>query len=199
MMVNRFSMAGWRLWLAWVTATTLGVFASNLIAAIAFERGFIGVEELVDPTAFIILTGTVTATVQWRVLRQVIPHSARWILVNLAGSVIGAYAWSVISRDWIREPYLFGSLISLSVYGAVISYTQWRILNRFISEALLWIPFSVAGILLSAIVALCVKRLAGGIDPFLSIGDWYVLLMVYGFIQATALVWLLKRNQICRT
>lgn len=177
-----------RFWISWVITTFLGVVISVLILIIFITNDLVKVEVFKIPLSFIILSGTIIATVQWRVLRQRIPKAAWWIPAHLVGSYIGACTWLITLSHWEIIPLNLSTILSLSAYGFVMAIAQWIVLSQSISKAFWWIPFNTFSFPLGLTIT-------SFFDPFTTLFSWNVLLIINGFVQATILVYLLKINR----
>lgn len=185
---NGTNKTGWKFWLYWVTATTLGVAISTLFA------NALGLSSVPFPFEFITLAGTTVGIIQWKILRQIIPRNISWILINFVGSYVGGCTWFVTFAYWEFFSISLLSLISYLMYGIIISTVQWTILKPYIPRVSWWIFFNILGCFISFIMSVIVRFTFRYAELYPSIRDCAALLIINGFMQATILVWFLRRR-----
>ena len=180
----------WSFWLHWVTATTLGMFASVFI----FTTMKLNPAPI--PFSFVTLSGFLIGLTQWQVLRKVLPKTFWWLVANFFGSLLGIYSWffSLLFLTFI--PLDYQVFISLLIYSFVIGYLQFLALKRYIIQPILWIPYNTGAFIFSFIISLAFRSLGRYIGFYPTMGDWIILILSHSFMQATILTWLLRNKRI---
>lgn len=175
----------WNFWLQWVTVTLFSIAVSALIAI------FTTVKVTPFPFVFIVTTQSIISITQSLVLNKRITKSARWILANLIGSCLGSSIW-LWCFYWNIDFYFISTFVGLSIYAFVIVYFQWFLLRECITRQALWLRFTVAGYIVSFFASMTARHIIDRVGFYPSAGDWLILNIAYGFIQATVLIFLLE-------
>ena len=194
---------GWRVWLWWVLASTVGWAAG----------GYVGVAMGEGLSRGIIVTGymgvaagvTVAGALQWLVLRRQVARAGWWVVTGImSGAVVGVLAvglgWgvSVVGRlvggaawganwgpDWSADPGGdVGWVAGVAAGGTVLGVLQWLVLRRQVARAGWWVLASTVGWVVGGLVSGITDAAVG----------WAVLGAVYGAITGAVLVWLLRQR-----
>ncbi|MSQ40669.1 MAG: hypothetical protein EXR55_03215 [Dehalococcoidia bacterium] len=158
---------GWRLWLQWVAATSVGLVLGFLVATILVVQLLsrvvgesLGDDQLtggpITGAAFAAVLGLVLGLSQWMVLRQHLPRSGWWAPATTAGVALGFLFAVTVSRLWPgpsgvgRETTASEALIFVggwaSVGGAIgipLGMAQGLVLLQYLSRAGWWVLTSV--------------------------------------------------------
>jgi len=193
--------------LAWIVSWTLlttAAIPAALVAmaplAVAFMWLFnLGVSagfwpairySTLEPLGFIIAITLVLASVQWYLLRRLLPRAWLWFVATVAGLLLySAFAWIVVAtvslQSW--DPYWIMAAVLLPV-GLALGLAQWIYLRRFLPNAtwIILIDVLAAGSILSAgrsftsLAELAVLALPGAIS---GVGLWLLLSQSHSKIQ----------------
>ena len=201
--------AGWRLWVWWVVAGTIGwvvygavffpvLFVRSMLTNIIVEvDGVAAVFGVTVVGAVVGLGGgTVVGVLQWLVLQRRLERTGRWIVAStVGGSVAGALlmvAVAIANVDWIvDEAVLIGG--AWFVGGVVAAILQWLVLRRQIARADWWIVTSTIGWAIGVAVVLLGGISVGVGEVVLAVG-WAVGGVVGSAITGAVLVWLLRQR-----
>lgn len=165
---------GFRSWLAWVGAVTLGwalgwvvgeVVARVSADAIWAAYLFRGVHSV----------GVGTAVLQALVLRRRLAQAATWVLATgvaaVVAELIGTLATgTVYNRTGEIDATFIGSIALVVVAGGLlVGFAQWLILRRLVERAGWWIPVSGLGLIVGWILggvigSIVVEDLLGSTD-----------------------------------
>ena len=162
-----------RLALEWMLATTVAVVLADLGVEI------VGAALLGYALLFLLpfiggaVGGLPVGILQWIVLRRHIPDSRSWMVSTFLGFVGTWTVAMILLATLFVPPSGLDSLrafLSFAIATPIIGLSQWIVLRRWSSHALLWVPASTAGwsgffaveiFRLQALPA--VNRLAGGL------------------------------------
>jgi hypothetical protein len=165
-------------------ASTVGFLIGGAVGT-AVGGALFGGEGSVVALAFaFVVSGAVTGTAQWLVLRQHLSGADGWVLASTLGfAILGA----------VNEASAAVFAVVFVVAGAVVGVTQWLVLRPHLCRAGLWVLASTAGFAMFGVapsVFEAVYRAAG-----FAVGASVVLVIVtmYGGITGAALVWLLQQ------
>ncbi len=163
---------GWRLWLWWVLASTVGWAVGGPVGVAVGSSGDIIVAGYVG----VAVGGIVAGELQWLVLRRQVAGAGWWVLAStVAAAVVGVVVFGVgvVSADvgWVGGAGLFGT---------VVGVLQWLVLRRQVARAGWWVLASTVG------------WVVGG--PVGGFVGWAALGAVYGAITGSVLVWLLRQR-----
>ena len=103
---------GWRLWLWWVLANTVGWAVG----------GYVGVAVVNTDVAWIVgagACGTVLGVLQWLVLRRQVARAGRWVLASTVGWIVGGPLAGI--GGWV---------VLGAVYGAITGPVLVRLLRK---------------------------------------------------------------------
>jgi hypothetical protein len=143
---NNLSTPSWRFAVRWMMATTAALLLMGLVYELTFV--FLGYAIF----AFILFAGVFpgfsVGTLQWLVLRRVVPTSGYWMVVTVfAFTATGPLTlWLAHYLTVQREvPSDAGGLVACGVGAAVIGFAQAALLRQWTRRAPLWVPASIAG------------------------------------------------------
>jgi hypothetical protein len=207
----------WHLWWRWVIANALGeLFGLGLAAAggvmviVRFGelRGVAGT--LFTAVLMVVLgvgEGVIVGYAQWRVLRTYLETmTARdWIGATALGALI---AWMLgmlpstiikLSASDLTAPHALGhaQMVGLATLmgaglGLVLAWPQWRVLRRYLSHAVWWLPANA----FAWAVAMPITFIGADTASLL-----FIILMllltgaIVGALHGIALVWLLAPRE----
>jgi hypothetical protein len=187
------AQVGWRFWIGWVLASTVGL-------AVGFTIGFavgLVVDYDVGSVLGIVLGGAVfgaaLGTAQWLVLHKRVSLSGWWVLASTVGWAVGLAVGRAVALV-VDDAQIFA--IVLAVGGASAGIAQWIVLRRHVTQAGWWVLASiVAG-----------GATGGAVDLFKVLEGWplgivflalpvigAVVLAGYGAITGSIMVWLLRQ------
>lgn len=129
-------MSGWALGLAIIG----GLYAATGISSGYRETSTLG--EGVTTVVSIVVAVAASSYWQWRILRQHIPFSERWLVISILGAILGVtIGWLVGNiTDSIWALWIIAGLVS----GLLLGTAQWLALREHISNAWWWLPFSMS-------------------------------------------------------
>jgi hypothetical protein len=186
------SSAGWRLWLAWMLTSTIGVAAVfALTSAVAMLAGAVLGGGAEDEVPFVPFVGLSFGIMQWLVLRRHIPQAGWWVLASTAGWIAGFGVLAVVFKvvegvaPGTIEPKVFAAVFFVAV-GIAIGMLQWLVLRRHAPQAGWWVLASIVG---WAALGLIVGK---SLDKAT---DLIALAAVPPAITGGALVWLLRQTR----
>lgn len=186
------SRVGWRFWLLWVLASTVGLFLGLVV-------GFFGALKVSDFqrdlawAAIAAGAGAGVGIMQWLVLRRQVSRVGWWALASLVGlgvAAVGGVAVALAagySMEWFP---MAGWIVIAAVGGAMAGIMQWLILRRQVSRAGWWVLASTVGWAVS-VAGLVV--LGEEIMDFLALGVGLAGIVGLGAMTGLALVWLLRQ------
>jgi len=131
---------GWRFWLWWVLASTVGWFLGFLV-------GFIGghaVEEILPSYGNAAIgagLGAGVGIMQWLILRRQVSRAGWWVLASIVGLAVAPVVGTAVALagGYSITPESFGVLVGwivvAAVGGAMAGIMQWLILRRQVSRA----------------------------------------------------------------
>jgi hypothetical protein len=91
--------------------------------------------------------GLACGVAQWMVLRDILPHSSKWILGTLAGYVLALLVLLVFNLAKLSNIGLWDDAVLLALMGAAIGVPQWWLLRQHYRGTGLWIFATGAGFL----------------------------------------------------
>ena len=192
---------GFRFWLKWVLATTIGL---SLAHTGMFIPGLFDFESLgKDLTWLHMIFGAGVGIAQWLLLRNVTPRAKWWILASVAGwtaawllmRLFGKITGSATADDTLFSPSRYGVGIIIGLAGLFVIRGRWfqNILHVLASV------LGFAGSFLAAfyIVLACLDRINGA-------NWWGAYLMwnlagagaglIFGIITGGPVVWILRQE-----
>ena len=170
-------LLGWRLWLWWVLASSVGWV---LGLAGGFAAGFaIGgaVSGIASQSAFGAVLGASIGTLQWVVLRRQIARAGWWVLATALGMGVGFALIRAVTpavTGALGGSPIYG-LVNGSLVGTLAGTLQWLVLRKQSSRACWWVLTSAAGTGVGFALDQVVGQLVGMA------------------VTGTALVWLLRQ------
>jgi hypothetical protein len=207
------TQVGWRFWLWWVLASTVGAAVGQNVGDIVFfffhdpspyYRGFSFVPETAFGAMLGISVGASLGITQWLVLRRQVSWASDWVLASAVGGAIGGTVGGAV-----------GALVGETLHGAVLGaflglslgIAQWFVMQWQVSGSGWWVLVTTAGIAFVVAVSfgeavelvwwLLLLPVALAAPDFYFgpvVGEnWIVALVVYGAITGTLLVWLLRQ------
>jgi hypothetical protein len=189
---HRDSSTGWRLWLAWMLMSTIGVAAVFVLtSAVAMLVGAVLGGGAEDKVPFVPFVGFSFGVMQWLVLRRHIPRAGWWVLASTAGWIAGLGVPAVVFKvvegiaPGAIEPEVFAVAFFVAV-GTAVGMLQWLVLRRHAPQAGWWVLASIVG---WAALGLIVGK---SLDKAT---DLVALAAVPPAITGGALVWLLPQSQ----
>ncbi len=144
------AQVGWRFWLWWVLATTVGLgvgFSSvNPMRSATFEAGGI-----MDKLVFGAVAGASVGIAQWLVLRGQVSQTGWWVLASTVGLAVGFGVTDVMTAGVIeRAPFAVGEVVTFAVAGGVmgasVGIAQQLVLRRQVSQTGRWVWASSVGL-----------------------------------------------------
>jgi hypothetical protein len=189
---HRDSSTGWRLWLAWMLMSTIGMAAVfAFTSAVAMLVGAVLGGGAEDKVPFVPFVGFSFGVMQWLVLRRHIPRAGWWVLASTAGWIAGLGVPAVVFKvvegvaPGAIEPEVFAVAFFVAV-GTAVGMLQWLVLRRHAPQAGWWVLASIVGwAALGLIVGKSLDRAT----------DLVALAAVPPAITGGALVWLLRQSQ----
>ena len=165
---------GWRFWLLWVLASTVG-WAMGWLAAFAANK--------------VVVCWAVIGAMQWLVLRRRMSRAGWWVLASIAGWSLGLVVGVAVAGP------LGGGVPGLAVlaapWGLVVGAAQWLVLRKQVSRAGWWVLASIVG-LAASWAASGVLDLSASRVVAVTI-DGAIKGAVLGAITGIALVWLFRQ------
>jgi hypothetical protein len=153
---NGTAQPGWRTWLGWVVASSVGL-AIGLIVFLPVAV-VLGDELDVVPRAFAsgaagAVLGAAVGGAQWLVLRRRMLQPGSWVWASIAGGAVGGAAGRLAS-DVVAPStdFTMALVLGLAVLGACLGFAQWLVWRGQSLSTGWWVVASAAG-------------LAGGILP----------------------------------
>ena len=170
--------------LTWLVGNFLGwIFISTLLAVLPILKsvpGFIG--------PLLILTIPI-GFAQWLVLRRFIPLSPIWVITILIGCLLSFLIFAAIPESlWqiVDDEATVTIAFMYTVVGAVIGLSQWPIMQRRFTKAVLWIVGSSLGLGFGFGLVLATDFINR--SEFVS---YTLVVLVYGITTGLILTWLL--------
>jgi hypothetical protein len=188
------AQVGWRFWLWWVLASTVGLAVGMLVRPFAFYvvgawltwGGGIEVVFALDDVvalevAFALsgaLGGASVGIAQWLVLRRQVSRAGWWVLASSVGLAVGSVVGPDIMPDLSRaEPTFVVGIAQVALRGvqdgASIGIAQWLVLRRRVARGGWWVLASTVGLAVGVLFSV-----AAGV--------------IYAPITGGVLVWLLR-------
>ncbi|MEM8533873.1 MAG: hypothetical protein AAGF95_23720 [Chloroflexota bacterium] len=189
-------------WNTWIVANIVGgVIAWSLFVSVFAQTGnlFGGTNE---GSAFRAITGAVTwaivwgiiGSVQWLVLRNMLPYALLWIPTQILGGVIMGIAGESLFAA--QGGVAFGSVAG-ACGGLVSGVTQWLLIQRVSQQAWWWIPgHMIATASAMGMSWLCISLLLQVFGSVIGLmGTWAICGaisgVIYSAITGSMLRWLL--------
>lgn len=183
------SRVGWRFWLLWVLASTVGSLAGFFVG---FVVGAV-VEEILPNYGSAAIAAGVGAGVgilQWFVLRWRVSRSGWWVLASILGLAVAAVLGTAVALAGGDPTTPWGFAGVLVVGGAMAGLMQWFVLRRQVSRAGWWVLASTVGWAVSGPVLGLSAQYGMYFSPLVvSLGGGVGL----GAVTGLALVWLLRQ------
>ena len=120
----------WLLWLWWVAAGAIGGGVGGIVAA--------PLERAANTYVYLIVVATVTAALQWLLLRRYIRGAGWWVPATVFTPVAGLQAFAPISLSTAIVP-------SVELMGATVGLAQWLVLRQQVARAGWWILACAVG------------------------------------------------------
>ena len=189
------SQVGWRFWLQWVLASTVGMFVGFCMGIAPFAITFSRTQNVHwDRLAFRvwgIVLGIGLGVLQWLVLRRSVSGAGWWVLASAAAGYGTLQAGFMPFSTSLQS---FGVYLSwtrvVALGGAVTGTLQWLVLRGQVSRAGWWVLASTVGWGLGATVA---RAFPWGVDMGDAVGALVVTGAILGALTGGALVWLLRQ------
>ncbi len=171
---------GWRLWLWWVLASTLGWSVGGVVLRPVF--GAIGpvFGLLVGGLLVGAIGGAALGVSQWLVLRRQLARAGWWIVASTLGWAVGVVVFGLLG-------------------GTVAGVLQWLVLRQQIARAGWWIAASTVGWTIGPVIILFGGVISGGSEVLvvlLVVLVWVIGGLVGGAITGAVLVWLLGQRSV---
>jgi hypothetical protein len=145
------SQAQIRLFVRWVSASTLGMLAgfvvtyTLVIAASAILEG-VNEDRLLSNVMVVALVALTYTAAQWWVLKREIEGSAIWFLASIAGWVGAIASAAFLGGQGLIVTTTFAGRVFLGMQvGLIVGIAQWLPLRRNFEWASYWILGSVIG------------------------------------------------------
>ncbi len=167
---------GWRFWLWWVLASTVGWAVGGNVGSI------------VDGSVAVAMGVAGAGALQWLVLRRQVARAGRWVLASIVAvpvaGIIGFAAGVSLGVFSGADVVAEAGTIGVVVGGTVLGVLQWvMVLERRAKRAGWWVLVSTVGWVVAGVVS-------GAVDPVVGVA---VIGAVYGAITGPVLMWLLRR------
>jgi hypothetical protein len=167
--VNKFS--NFSFWLRWVAinslAEAIGLGATLTLDFIILSR-IVAVQSVLASIVSILLVtasgaieGLVVGLLQWSLIRRPFPLVTRraWVIATIVGAMVAWFFGSLPSTlmdmgaqetgTTVQEPAMLTVLLLAAAMGLflglVLGYPQWRVLQRAVNDAWLWLPANCLG------------------------------------------------------
>lgn len=136
----------WLLWLWWVAAGAIGGGVGGIVAA--------PLERAANTYVYLTVAATVTAALQWLLLRGYVRGAGWWVPATVAGWSVGFQAtsafsfsvFSVLGLDLNPEtPGALTTILFWSSIGAIVGLAQWLLLRRQVARGGWWILVCAVG------------------------------------------------------
>ena len=177
-------LMGWRLWLWWVLASTVGWAVGGTVG----EAVGGGLSRDINVAGYVSVAvgGIAAGALQWLVLRRQVARAGWWVVTGIVGGAVvgvgvGVVGWVV---SWVRG--VVGGAdwgVGVVLFGPVVGALQWLVLRRQVAWAGWWVLASAVGWVVGGLMA----GIAAGVV------GWVVAGAVYGAITGPVLVWLLRQ------
>jgi hypothetical protein len=142
------SNVGWRLWLWWVLASSIG-WAVGLAAGFAVGFAIGGaISAIASQSVFGAAVGASVGTMQWLVLRRQVPRAGWWVLDTTLGMGVGfalVRAMTPTLSTVVGGGPVYG-LMNGALVGTLVGALQWLVLRWQISRAGWWVLASALGL-----------------------------------------------------
>ncbi len=175
---------GWRLWLWWVLASTMGWAVGRPAGVAVGSSGDIIMAGYVGVT----VGGVVAGVLQWLVLRRQVARAGWWVMASaVAAAIVGVviFGVGVVSVD-------VGWVVGAGLFGTVLGVLQWRLVLRCrIARAGWWVLASTVGWVAGGPGVGFVSAIVGA--TWRAAVSWALLGAVYGAITGPVLVRLLRQ------
>jgi hypothetical protein len=179
---------GWRFWLQWVVATSVGwaiggVLLTALIGGLGDELG-----NVAGGAALGLLAGTG----QWLVLRRWLDKSGWWILASAGSFLLAASAGEVLQGALGENA---GGLLLTIGLGLVPGTLQWLLLRRQVARAGWWVLASTVLVFAANLAGVGIASGIGLKESALEFGFVAGVVggVVFGSTSGPVLGWLLRR------
>jgi hypothetical protein len=162
--IANYEFDGWRFWLQWVAANTLGMaiafFGSFLLIDVALR--FIigqsldevmnreGLGFLISLSVIFTVSGAGIGLMQWLALRRHIASASgiRWVLANALGFAIVVILYFVL---YGRIAEVINEIVHNLLGGAALGIIQSQILKQRAPHAGWWVPVSSVGMVIAGL------------------------------------------------
>jgi hypothetical protein len=197
-MSSELQQTGYKFWLQWVLACTIGWTVAGQAAwsglSLQFLLGLVkdGSSDLAHVLGMV-LFGSLLGTAQWLILRRQLSRAGWWVLAVAAGEVIGEVLGSrvgfIVDRCLGMGVGAELSRVAVMAWCAteavLVATGQWLVLRQRINQAGWWVLVATAGWVVSYATGELVDEVVG------EVARWAVVGSIYGIITGTVLVWLL--------
>lgn len=153
-----FKKPVWSFYLGWIVLTTLGIPIAFVFSLITLKiiTDIVGdyvvvnrvrhiTEDYLAMYALVPSMSILTGALQYALLRQYLPRMGWWVLVTVAGWLLGAFSIALpVWLSWTDAPLNNLDLILL-LMGLAIGITQWLLLRRRLPHAGWWIAANMLG------------------------------------------------------
>ena len=192
-------LKGWRLWLWWVLANTVG-FAVGGSVGTAVGLG-LSSGPMVRGYVAVTVAGIAAGVLQWLVLRRQVARAGWWAVtgpvgaavITVVGLVVG-FAVGVVGGA--AKGLDAGLTVGVIVFGTVLGVLQWRlVLRRQVARAGWWVLASTVGYVVGGFLSGGAPQAERGPEAV----GWALLGFglvgaVYGAITGRVLAWLLHQR-----
>ena len=193
-MTVELNRIGWRFWLQWVLASSVGMFVGF---AMAFPISLLISDVLGQPLLALLQAGIVTGigvgVLQWLVLRRRVTGAGWWVLTSAAGCfailLAGAAGYPESLRDFGSHLSWTDVVVVAALGGAVTGTLQWLVLRGQVSRTGWWVLASTVGWGLGMTAARAYSGVVGEPDS----GGLFVAGAVLGAVTGGPLGWLLRQ------
>ncbi len=202
-MNTELAQVGWRFWLRWMSASTVGlavglavgIFTWSIVTPI-FEF-YYGLNDVGEALMFAVggaVCGGLLGIAQRRVLQRPAPQFGWWVEASTVGGAVG-WAMGGALALVVDEVQIFTMVFAVG--GASVGIAQWLVLRRQVDRAGWWVLASTVGWAMGVAVALALGGMRGWDLIFaiilLPVGG-IVASAWYGAITGGAMVWLLRQS-----
>lgn len=187
---------GWRFWLQWVFASTVGWSSGAFLGYFLLSSW-----PLLWATFFGGL-GAAVGIMQWLVLRQRIHRAGWWVLASVAAGIVGLIVgWPLgFSLRAALGDAIFYAVTwptHFAIVGGVGGVIQWFLLRRQVYQASIWVlasslGWAAFGLSLGTVNTIVGAMLGGLFEAIDFVLDFVVGGLLAGAITGAAMVWLLR-------
>jgi hypothetical protein len=191
----------------WVAASGLGLVAGFAMFGFLIRtfdtQSDIGIQTVVSLTGGVVLGASIGIS-QWLILRNYVARPDYWISASTLGVTTGFMVGLILYNSTGGLGGYYGSIvIGALVVGAALGLAEWLILRRYVARAGWWVfansigllmAVGLSGFLAQVLYFASANVLGEGFATFLSaLVAGGLLLVSYGSITGSVLVWLLRQ------